>query len=166
MAMTKVAEVVVGSGGSASIEFTNIPQTGKDLVLLASIRSNRTVDTADLFNVYFNNDTNFSNYPVRTLRGTGSAASSLTSDAAMYVPNANATANTFGNGLSYISNYTSSANKTMSQDGVSEHNDVQSFQGLAAVTWNNSAAITSMQLVSRYGTGFLQHSTASLYIIS
>lgn len=163
MAMTKVSEVTVGSGGAATIEFTNIPQSGKDLVLLASARgTNNTIQA----NLRFNATT--TNYSGRSLEGDGAAAASYTSGTSVIPfycisPN-NSTANTFGNGMAYIANYTSSSNKSISHDAVTENNATTAYQQIVASQWANSAAITSLTLT--FDANFVQHSTASLYIVS
>ncbi len=161
MAMTKVSEVTVGSGGAASIEFTGIPQTGKDLVVLVSAR----IGTTDYGLVCrFNNDA--SNVTTRFLRGTGSSANSGTYAGFQGVSGkSDQTANTFGNSSIYVSNYTSSVVKSISADGVNENNATEAFQVISANSWSGTDAITSLKLTNDSGS-FVQHSTASLYIIS
>jgi pyocin large subunit-like protein len=169
MAMTLVSTVTVGSGGAASIEFTNIPQTGKDLLLLVSTRTaysaGQTVLALTINNVFT------SNYNMRTLIGSGSAASSdnlATSLMVTAVTNsATSTSNTFGNASFYFSNYTSSTNKSLSIDSVSENNATAAGQRITAGSFTTSSAITSFKMADASGSfNFVQHSTASLYIIS
>ena len=165
MAMTLVSTVTVGSGGAASIEFTGIAGTGKDLVLLFSTRSDTSGDNLRL---RLNGDTG-TNYTRINLRGSGAAASSVTGtqDFAFIgqQPETTHTANTFGNGLVYLSNYTSTTNKSFSGDVVSEQNATTAWQILTAGSYSTSLAITSLTLFPVSGN-FVQHSTASLYIIS
>jgi len=40
--MVAIQTVTVGSGGAANIEFTSIPQTYTDLVVVLSLRNNRS----------------------------------------------------------------------------------------------------------------------------
>ena len=168
MAMTLVETVTVGSGGAASIEFTNIPQTGKDILLLVS---GRATDSGTTFANYvqFNSDTG-SNYSLRILEGTGSTVSSSSlfgnnRNYAGWSPGSTATANTFGNNELYISNYTSSTAKSSSLNGVGENNATATRHGISAQNWTGTAAISSLAIYT-FGTNFAQHSTASLYIIS
>ena len=44
--MTKLATVTVGSGGSSTITFSNIPQNYTDLVVKASLRGTTTTTTS------------------------------------------------------------------------------------------------------------------------
>ena len=166
MAMTLVSTVTL-STETFQFEWTNIPQTGKDLLIVASARINATGPTEA--EVKPNGvQTNLS---WRGLRGTGSAAAS--SNGATYsnmsyaqiIPGTAATANTFGNFQIYIPNYTSSAAKSMSFDGVGENNATAAQQGITAWLWNNTAAITSLGVLCAAGN-MVVGSSASLYIIS
>jgi hypothetical protein len=162
MALTLVSTVTVGSGGAASIEFTGIAGTGKDLFILVS---GRTVDASSLV-LRFNSDT-ANNYDSRTLRGDGSGADSNSNigiDRITLIPISTAgdTANTFSNVAMTIANYTSSANKSISIDGVRENNATFGRQVILAGRYINSSAITTVTLTA----DFVQHSTASLYLIS
>jgi hypothetical protein len=163
MAMTLVSTVTVGSGGAASIQFTNIPQTGKDLLLVTSLRNSDT-GTTDGILLNFNSST--SNFSARVLYGTGSSALSTTAsfDIIGGITGNGATASTFSNGQLYISNYASGANKSYSVDTVAENNATATRHAILAGQWANSAAITSIAISGGYN--FMQHSTASLYIIS
>ena len=163
MALTYVAiaTVTVGSGGAANIEFTSIPATYTDLLLVISGRSDRASTDGDNWKLSLNGST--SNFSYRLLYGDGSAATSAndTNNLQPYVSSANQTASTFGNVMAYIPNYTSSNNKSISVDGVSETN--AAYMGLNASLWSNSAAITSISLSVNNGTNWLQYSTATLY---
>ena len=46
-AWTFIAQIEVPSGGQASIEFSSIPQTYTDLLIVHSLRSNRADATGD-----------------------------------------------------------------------------------------------------------------------
>ena len=167
MTMALVETVTVGSGGAASIEFTGIAGTGKDLLILVNARAVNSAVSNNLV-VRFNSST--SSYDNRRLLGDGTAASSnSTSGGSGFfvsnaLPAANATANTFGNAAIYVSNYTSSSNKSISADGVSENNATEAYQTLLAGLWGNTAAITTVTISS--GANLAEFSTASLYIIS
>lgn len=161
MGMELVEFIEVGSGGAGSIEFTSIPQDGVDLVILISARSDRT----------FNHDAmqislNSTGGTYRKLTGNGSSVSSpegftLTN---IFFAGSPITANTFGNAQVYISNYTSSTNKSVSVDSVSENNDTISDQGIEAGLSTLTSAVTSIQLDPI--NNFVQYTTASLYKIT
>ena len=158
-----IATVTVGSGGAANIEFTSIPGTYTDLVVLISMRTNRSGAVGDNISLTYNNNTS-SRSDVR-LFGDGSSPASFT-DSALYAgiaTAADATASTFGNTVIYIPNYAGSNNKSSSSDGVAENNGSQTSMNLGAELWSNSAAITSLKLESRFSATIQQHSTATLY---
>lgn len=167
MAMTLVSTVTVGAGGAASIEFTGIAGTGKDLLVLVNARAVNAAVANNLV-VRFNSST--SSYDNRRLLGDGSSASSnSTSGGSGFfvsnsLPAASATASTFGNAAIYVSNYAGSTSKSVSADGVSENNATEAYQTLLAGLWGNSAAITTVTISS--GANLAEFSSASLYIIS
>lgn len=166
--MQVVQTITVGAGGAASIEFTGIPQSGRDLMILLSVRASGSgAVEANFFR--FNGDTS-NVYDMRALQGDGSstsafnalsqsAASSLTSS------NAGATANTFSNSSVYIPNYTSSNFKAVSVDTVSENNETLGLLRISSALWRFGGAVTSFRVTPNGGT-FVQNSMASLYIIS
>lgn len=160
--MELINSASVGAGGATSIQFSSIPQTYTDLVLLVSVRSGSSADTLFL---RINGST--SSTTSRILQGDGSsvAGSSNTSDT--YVRfgtiTSGATASTFSSGLAYLPNYTGSANKTVSVDYVSENNnDTVAYQTIVGGTFPITAAITSL-LISNTGSSIAQYSTAYLY---
>jgi hypothetical protein len=157
----KIASTTVGSAGSATITFSNIPQGYTDLILKVSARSNKSGST-DYMLVTFNGSS--SNISSRTLWGSGSSTGSYSSTSILPVFNGNtATSNTFGNMEIYIPNYTSSNYKSVSIDTVDENNATGASTGFDAGLWSSTSAITSISLTPRDGTLLLQYSTATLY---
>jgi hypothetical protein len=162
---TAIATVTVGSGGAADITFSSIPGTYTDLSLFISTRQPGGAPSwSDLF-IRFNATT--TNYTDRLLYGDGSTAASISeSETGIIIRSVNngvATANTFGNALIYIPNYTSSNNKSVSIDQVTENNATQALAGLTAGLWSNSSAITNIALIPTSVGNFAQYSTATLY---
>ena len=161
---TLISSVTVGAGGAASIDFTSIPQTYTDLVLVLSGRTTKT--TSDGALVQINGDTSSANYTYRWLYGDGSAAQSGTGTLAGFlafrVNGSSTTANTFGNGQMYIPNYTSSIAKIASMDAVDENNATAAFSFINAGSWSGTAAITSIKILNS-GYNLAQYSTAYLY---
>lgn len=165
MTMTLVSTVTVGSGGSASIDFTGIPGSATDLFIVISARS-----TGSDVQVRFNGSS-ASNYNVICLYGSGASAatfasSSQTSLAVSFATNPSSyTANTFSNASIYIANYAGSTAKSLSADAVTENNASGSYAALTAGVWTLTDAITSITMYANSGT-FAQYSTASLYTIT
>ena len=169
MAYTLIETVTVGAGGASSIEFTGIPQeAGADLVLKFSAQTNYSTNpSADYASVTFNSDTG-TNYGNMTLYGQGETTSSFNyTGAYLRMPWFAVDAQTpFGSVKCYISNYASSTTKSISLDGVSEANQVKSYQALWASNWTGTSGISSMQLAPVQGTLFLEYTTASLYLVT
>ena len=163
--LKKIDKVTVGAGGASSIEFTNIPQTYTDLYVVLSGRSN-TVRASDghYVAIQFNSSTtNLSSRFLYNYNGTNYSGSD-TYVLGWNVPS-DYTANTFGNTSWYIPNYTSSNNKSISVDSVTENNSTNILQTLTAGLWSNTAAITSIKL-NPTPASFAQYSSATLYGIS
>ena len=163
MALTyeAIATVTVGSGGAANIEFTSIPGTYTDLLVMSSLKGDSPLGDVQVY-VYFNGNT--SNYSRRLLYGDGSsAASASASDAIAVIQNIPSyTASTFASTSLYIPNYAGSTNKSFSSDTVTENNATGSYAAMYAALWSNTAAITSVKLDPVNGD-FVQYSTATLY---
>lgn len=159
-----IATVTIGSGGTTSFSFTSIPQSYTDLVIKLSLRGN---DSQIYCNprITFNSDT-ANNYLRKGMQANGSSVSSNSgTEGAIYYIGGNgatSTANTFGNTELYISNYTSSNQKTIFTDGVLENNATTAYMDFVVYTWANTAAITSIT-VSNGTNSFVQYSTATLY---
>ena len=156
---------VTGAGGASSIEFASIPQTYTDLMVMTSIRGNRPSSTNSLIVVRFNSSiTDFSN---RILFGNGSTVDSQynVSTWDFLADGPSSTASVFGSASIYIPNYASSNNKSFSIDAVTENNAVSAYQVFTAGLWNNTAAITSIQIKpDGVDTTLInQYSSASLY---
>lgn len=160
-----IAHQEVGAGGAASITFSSIPQEGfTDLFLVFSLRVTNDLDN---FELRFNNST--ANFTLRTLIGSGSSVSSSSrTDSVIQstVTGSSNTASTFGNSQIYIPNYRSSVAKSFSLDGVLENNGTVAYQGIIAGLWNNTAAITSVEMVARNSGSFVQYGSATLYGIT
>ena len=161
--------VTVGAGGASSITFSSIPATYTDLVVKASLRTNRS--DGILFDnciMTFNGST--SGYSGKLLYGLSGSATSINAGGSssisfIYATSSYATSNTFGNTEIYIPNYAGSTNKSVSVDGVSESNDTAAITALSASLWSNTAAINQITIGQGTGT-FVQYSTATLYGIS
>lgn len=164
---TLISSSTVGSGGAANIEFTSIPATYTDLVVLFSLRTTRSFTYDDPV-VQFNS--NSSNYSYRVLQGTGSAVTSYSGGTSfIYLGECNgdtSTASAFSNQTMYISNYASSNSKSVSIDSSMENNATAAYSDIIAGLWANSSAITSLKIYSASAANLKEYSTAYLYGIS
>ncbi len=156
--MVAIQTVTVGSGGASSISFTSIPQTYTDLYILYSLRTANSGVYADV-EISLNNATNAGGRLLYALNGSVNGA---TQGAFTFANGNSTTASTFGNGSAYISNYTSTSNKSISVDFVGENNSTNVLMGLTSGFYTTSTAVSSVTLTPG-GTTFLQYSTATLY---
>lgn len=170
-AMTLIQHIELGSAQS-SIVFSNIPQTYTDLFLEFSTRS--TAGTVS-GRFYLNGDTTMSNYYTRILYGAGSGGGSNLANASTGDHNGVAgwlnqpssyTANTFGSTSMYLANYRGNQYKSISTDSINENNAAQAFHLIGASIWNNTAAITTIELLDALGGNMVQYSSATLYGIT
>jgi len=167
---TLISSVTVGSGGAASISFTSIPATYTDLLIKLSARGDAAATTWQNVRLRFNSDSG-SNYTHRTLAGLGTTIATGTQTTVYnrfsYAPYLLVTASIFSNSEYYISNYTSSNNKSMSYDSSAENNSSSVYAlAVSGAVWNNSAAISSIEITPDPGGNWVQYSTAYLYGIS
>lgn len=162
----KISTLTAGSGGVASFDFTSIPQTYTDLLLVMSTRTSLTA-TRDDFQVTFNSVT--SGYSRRRMLAYDNAtvASDQASAQASFTPNTSdngATASVFGSLQIYIPNYTSANNKSFGTEEISENNSTANWiMGIQAGLWSNTAAITQITATPFSARTFVQYSTATLY---
>ena len=155
-----IATVTVGSGGAASIDFSSIPATYTDLLLLYSTRQNS--GNAPSLLVKFNNSS--SDFTSRYLQGSGSAVSSGSSPS-NYAGNSDGssnTASTFANSTMYIPNYAGNTNKSYSVDDVQENNAAEAYATLIAGLWSQTTAINQITLYNA-SNNLVQYSSATLY---
>lgn len=163
MTMTLIETKTLGTA-AAAIEFTSIPQTHTDLVLLISSRP--ASGAIGVILAALNGSS--ANFTSRQIEGNGSSPNSGTSTTGRVgvVGDSGDTANTFASSKVYITNYTASTAKVISADAVNETNGTTAYQILYSTLWNNTAAITSISLTSTSGANFAVGSTVSLYGIT
>ncbi len=163
--MKLIAKASLGSA-AADITFTSIPATYTDLYLVVSARS---ATGSDNVLMQFNGST--SNYTYRIIRGSGSAAASLTNTAFSWTGAAidlgytTNTADMFANHEAYIPNYAGSTNKSVSTTGAQEANSSTAYITAGAGLWSDTSAITSIKLYG-YNYNLEANTTAYLYGIT
>ena len=166
--MTLIETKTIGAGGSATLEFTGIPNTYTDIQVVISARSDSALGTGNVaFNLAINSST--ADKTFRRLYGgggsTGSDTPSTSARAGSAVPTSTATASTFNNVSYYFPNYAStSIYKSFSLEGVTENNSSSVYEiDMAGLLWSSNSAITSLSFTMSDGSNFVQYSSASLY---
>jgi hypothetical protein len=155
-----IATITLGSD-QANVEFTSIPATYTDLVVLVSARLVRATNGGTL-NVNFNGSS--ANLSARNMWGSGSTTSSNT-DARLValIPGGNTTASVFSNFQLYVPNYAGSTNKSWSSDFVSENNATAGYDGFTAGLWSQTTAINAIKFIDNGAGDLLSGSTFYLY---
>lgn len=163
MSMSVIEHIEVGSGGAASITFSSIPATYTDLYVVFSVRTSESATDGGV-NIIFNGDS--TNRSRRVLYGTGSGQGTAADSTLSVDITANtATSNTFANTGVYIANYRSSNAKSLSYDSVTENNATRAIQTITAGLWNDTSAITSLEIAGGAYT-ILEYSSATLFGIT
>lgn len=160
----KIATLSVTTATQTALEFTGIPGTYDDLIVLGSIRTDRSGNVSDNLNVTINGST--STFTRRNAFGNGSTVTAE-EDSNGRITNAataaSATASTFGNFEIYFLNYTNSRNKSFFYSGVAENNATTGFNTTSINHWATGNAITSIKLESANSANIVQYSTLYLY---
>ena len=161
----QIATATVTSGGATTITFSSIPGTYKHLQLRVLAASNSAGPDTDDLSFQFNGDTG-ANYVGHALSGNGSAASAGYNPAASSNRSLRVGANNgsaFGAGFIDILDYTNvNKNKVGRSLGGVDWNGGGNAT-MESLLWLNTAAITSMTIVPKYGTSWLQYSSFALY---
>jgi hypothetical protein len=158
----KLIETKTLGSGASQIEFTSIPQTFTDLVLLTSLNG-----TSDNVVIRLNGST--TGYTFRNLMNETGTVRSYTQ--AAYSLNGHQGGNTAAtpipsNDMTYIPNYSGSTNKSLSTDFANEINSASQYMGIVAGLWSNTAAITSITVLTIGGSNLGVGATVSLYGIT
>jgi hypothetical protein len=143
------------SSATAEITFNSIPQIYSDLYLVVSARSSGTAN--NFTGLKINGTSNPSNHVSRFLYGTGSSVGTVTLDddgynLIAYMNLSSDTASAFATSTFYISNYRSSAAKSISIDAITENNGTAANQMIMAGLWDSTSAITSLGVISVAGS--------------
>ena len=173
MSMFPIASVIVGSGGSTDVTFSNIPSTFTHLELRVFSRSTASSNNASP-TLQFNSDSTSANYISHLLYGDGSSAGSTNvsgSSGMLFTsmqPAGTAISGVFGSLVFSILDYANTnKNKTVRLIGGWDNNGTGSPAGYAQLDsglWISTSAITSIKIGTN--TGFAQYSRIDLYGIS
>jgi hypothetical protein len=150
------------SSSASTVTLGSIPNTYTDLHLVCSLRSDYSSTTNNAYCYFNSSDGGAAIFAYSD----GSTPSSININYnESYIGNINAatsTSNTFTSFSLYIPNYLSSANKSSSQDSVTENNATTAFTWLGSRVWGFTAAVTSITFRLQFST-YAVGSTFYLY---
>lgn len=153
----------------ATVDFTNIPQTYTDLVMVIHGRGAGTFTTVWCL-VTVNNDSSGTSYSRTVLKGDGSTISTFRESnyAQLYTldgfPGASVTSNIFATGMYFFSNYTNTTTfKNIFSRSTTDINGSGQIIAMAGI-WRSTAAINRISLFVASGNNtFANGSTITLY---
>jgi hypothetical protein len=161
MPSTHIPIATVTATGSDAVNFTSIPSTYTDLILVCNLKAANSADVS----VRVNNDTG-SNYSRIWLTGTGSSASSGRNTTLTYFqPEANGyVTNTMSQNM--IIQFMNYSNTTVNKTFLSRSNNWEVGVDAIVGMWRNTAAINRIDIAPVGATYFSAGSTLSLYGIA
>ncbi len=164
-AYESIATTTVSTSVS-SVTFSSIPATYTHLQLRWIARSDRAA-TQDFVDIRLNSDTG-ANYAAHLLSGDGAAASaaayvSNTSVGLIFMPAASSTGSVFGVGVMDILDYTNTNKYTTTRTlGGADINGSGRIV-LGSGVWMNTAAVTTLTIITDNASTFTQYSKFALY---
>jgi hypothetical protein len=161
----KIETVTVGSGGSASINFTSIPQTFTDLKILISGRGT-SVDT-DFFVTFNGSAVAQYNYVQMYgyVSGLGADRASNQTSLNVGVTSGASTSSVSAfsaNEINILNYALSTQYKAVGSLNVTENNGTVAYQNMKQGQWSNNNAITSLSLTCGNGN-WAEYTSATLY---
>jgi hypothetical protein len=163
-----IATAVMDASGSATVTFSNIPQTYTHLQIRAVAKSNNTnANDANGIFMNFNGDTT-SKYSFHYFYGSGSGTSAsgnhtqTTISTAGWVNSNNYSASHFTANIFDIIDYKSTAKYKIVRSLAGNDGNGAGFVFLNSGSWQSNDAITSIELTSGFGV-FMQYSQFALY---
>lgn len=159
---TPIATTTLGSGAT-SVTFSSISSAYTDLVLVASVRSDRSANNSFICSRL--NSDNSTTHSYTTLTGDGTTPSSgretsIVYDSLVGIAAASQASGTFSTVLYNVQNYANTTTyKTLLVRGNDAGTSVRAQVGL----WRSTSAVGSIYLYDYYGNNLVAGSTFTLY---
>lgn len=157
------------SATTSTITFAGIPSGYKHLQLRISARDARALNGLNPIDMYANSDTTYTNYRNHYIYGDGASTGAGTGQASGQYFSAggsvgnSTTANIFSAGIVDILDYANTTkNKVARTLTGADFNGSGEIDFISSL-WMSTSAITSLTLVPRSSSGFLQYSSFALY---
>jgi len=154
---------------SASAINITMPSGYTDVQIDFSIRSDRSSQTADGINIFFNGDTTGSNYRRATIydeNGTIGGETNFNGPQIGVAPAANANANVFNGGTIYIPSYSVSGSRKIHRtfnSWINGGGTAPRYMWQSYMNWSGTDPITTVRLTSANGANYVQYSSVTIY---
>ena len=162
-----IATVTLGTSAS-SITFSSIPQTYTHLQIRGILRSDRAGQTQDTLKYQFNGDTSSTTATVHTIRGDGASVTAAGAGnyfiyISEYIPAASVAASIFAGNVTDILDYKNTNKYKTVRTLNGEDKNGSGNMSFSSNAWINTAAITSITVLSDTGSNISQYSSLALY---
>jgi hypothetical protein len=159
-----IQTITVSASTQASIEFTSIPASYTDLMLLLHTKSNAGSSSGNDFLTFNNSTSTFSGRRIEATNagGTGAVTSNTVTNWSGFNQAASSAGNAFSNTKIYICGYKTSQNKPYFVFTTQDVNVSTTYMGYSSSLWSTASAITTIKLTPDSGS-YIQNSTVSLY---
>lgn len=166
-----IAAVTAGSGGTSSIDFTNIPQTYDNLLIHLNSRNSRSSNGPGYGSITLNGSSSgfYNSYLGQYNSGPGDpggiGVGLYSSNYFTFALGIDAmSSSSFGTAVLYIPSYTNAYSKIVYVDACNGGSATTPFwQQAGCVAWSGTAAITSVSITTGVDAPFKQYTTAHLY---
>jgi hypothetical protein len=157
----------VTSPAATSVTFSGIPTGYKHLQIRMIGRIDRAGEANDFFTIRYNLDTG-SNYSWHALEGSGSAVYGESSSSTSLPRNGDIAATTaasgiFGVGVIDILDYTNTNKYKTTRTLTGRDANGSGWVWFGSSLWMNTAAISTINILPTYGTGFQANTQFALY---
>jgi hypothetical protein len=166
-AYEQIATTILGSN-QATISFASIAQTYKHLQIRYSAKSNSTTASGEghvRLQGAFNSNSTDSNYAIHVLRGVASnpVLSEAETSSRKGFGAATRNAGNFCSAIIEILDYASTSKNTTTRTFWGYNGSTASQVGIHSLLFNNTAAVTSIDITTEDGSSFVSGSRFSLY---
>lgn len=161
---------VTATSGVSNIEFTSIPGTYDDLLILCNLKTTEPFSYLDVVYFRFNGQTSSGLHSSTELMRDGGTTSTPRlfnqSQTRFWTVGDVSSTNVFGSAGIYIPRYSNTSNYKQIISDASAYTTSTYNKNLSASLWQDTSAITSIKFTSYQSRNFKRYSSISLYGIT
>lgn len=165
-AMELISTTILSSTAS-SVTFSSIPSTYKHLQIRATMRANRSGAESEIFALRINGDT-AANYSAHVLLGNGGSVSSTSYTGESYIRGEAFAANdditnAFGATVIDVLDYANATTYKQTRFASGRCGSTQFAISVRSGSWRSTSVVSSVTLLTYFGSSFVAGSRFSLY---